>query len=125
MIFSLTIFIFKKIMKILDFSFHQIVISILIILLNYYTLKSFFLLRSEPIAILFFLMSFYFILVFNIKQKLKYLFLFSMFMTLSILSKMQLYFNYFFLFLFLFLQCKDYKINNIPILFKNLNMFIQ
>lgn len=129
-VFLLSIFIFKKIMKNLNFSFHQILISILIILLNYYTLKSFFLIRSEPIAILFFLMSFYYILIFNREQKLRYLFLFSMFMTLSILSKMQLYFNYFFLFLFLLTQCKNYKLNNIPVFFKNykyvylLNFFI-
>ena len=88
-------------MKILHFSFHQIVISILIILLNYYTLKSFFLLRSEPIAILFFLMSFYFILVFNIKQKLKYLFLFSAFMTLSPCQNATL-FELLFIFIFIF-----------------------
>ena len=113
-IFFLSIFVFSKIMKKLNFSSTHITISILFLVTNYYFISAFFSLRSEPIAVLFFLISLYFLLRFNTNQKYISLIFFSVFMVLSLLAKIQLIINYFFLICFLILSCKDYKVIDIP-----------
>lgn len=113
-IFFLSIFIFSKIMQKFNFPSTYITISTIFLVTNYYFILAFFSLRSEPIAVLFFLISLYFLLRFNTNQKYISLIFFSVFMVLSLLAKIQLIINYFFLIFFLILNCKDYKVVDIP-----------
>ena len=129
--FVAVIFIYK-ILSIFNINKYYKILTIFFIIISETFLANFIILRTDIVAVCYFLISAYFLLDFIKNPKFIHLFLVSLFMILSLLAKVQIIFLYMFLFFFFIFYSSYEKRNEISennfLLFKitkvNLNYFL-
>lgn len=101
------------------------VLTIFFIIFTETFIANFIILRTDIVAVCYFILSTYFLFSFIKNTKIYYLYFVSFFMVLSLLAKVQIIFLYMFIFIFFFFYClweKDNKIKDFSVLLLNLKL---